>query len=341
MSKDILVGIVGAGRIGCVHAQTMHTMVSGVRVGAVCSASGDSAKKLAEDFGIPKYGNDYRELCTNPDLDAIAICSATETHLEIIVAAARAGKHIFCEKPLALDIHAIDRALKVVADSGVHFMLGFNHRHDAGVMGVRKAIEQGVIGKPEMVFLTGRDPSLQPLSYLETSGGIFLDTVVHDFDVSRYLLADEPEEIYARGECNVDTAIAGFGDYDTVMAIARFRSGVLVHYNNSRRAVYGFDQRVEVLGPKGRLETSNIHENNITFAAVDGYHRAPIKNFFMDRYMEAYQYEGKVFAECIRDNRTPPCGARDGRQSVLMALAATKSAKENRPVRISEVDPAR
>jgi myo-inositol 2-dehydrogenase/D-chiro-inositol 1-dehydrogenase len=316
----------------------MHRGVPGVSVGVVCDVAEDAAKKLAAEYGIGETAADYRTVCADPAIDAVAVCSNIGSHVEIIEAAAMAGKHIFCEKPLALSLSEIDRAFKAVKENNVLFMLAFNHRYDPGHDKLKRDIDAGVIGKPEMVFITGRDPSLQPLEYLKTSGGIFIDTVIHDFDISRHLLDDEPEEIYARGECNVDPAIANFNDYDTVMLIARFRKGTLVHYNNSRRAVYGYDQRIEVFGSKGMMETSNILEHNITYAHADGYRRPPNLNFFMDRYVRAYREEGRVFAECIRDNRTPPSGIFDGRQAMLMAMAAKKSARENRPVRLEEVD---
>lgn len=338
MTKEIRIGLIGAGRIGRVHIAALHRDVPGVCVGCVCDPVGEKAAKLAAEYGIADSTADYRELCANPAIDAVAVCSNTESHIEIIECAALSGKHIFCEKPLALTLPEIDRALRVVKESGVLFMLAFNHRYDAGNTKLKKDIAAGVIGKPEMVFITGRDPSLQPLEYLKTSGGIFLDTVIHDFDCSRYLLDDEPEEIYARGECNVDPAIAQFGDFDTVMLIARFRKGTLVHYNNSRRAVYGFDQRIEAFGSKGKIETANILENNLTYAHVDGYRRPPNLNFFMDRYVQAYRDEGRIFADCVKNNRVPPSGGFDGRQAVLMGLAAKKSAAENRPVRLEEVD---
>lgn len=338
MSREIRIGMIGAGRIGRVHIEAMHRDVPGVSVGVVCDFIAEKAAKLAAEYGIAKSNANFREVCADPTIDAVAVCSNTESHIEIIECAAKAGKHIFCEKPLALSLPEIDRALKVVKEAGILFMLAFNHRYDPGNTKLKQEITAGVIGKPEMVFITGRDPSLQPLEYLKTSGGIFLDTVIHDFDCSRYLLDDEPEEIYARGECNVDPAIAEFGDFDTVMLIARFKKGTLVHYNNSRRAVYGFDQRIEAFGPRGKIETANILENNLTYAHVDGYHRPPNLNFFMDRYVQAYREEGRIFADCIKNNRVPPSGGFDGRQAVLMGLAAKKSAAENRPVRLEEVD---
>ncbi|MCD8352656.1 MAG: inositol 2-dehydrogenase [Planctomycetaceae bacterium] len=338
MSQEMKIGLIGAGRIGRVHIAAMHRDVPGVSVGVVCDLVEEKATGLAAEYGVAKTAVSYREVCADPTVDAIAVCTNTESHIEIIECAARYGKHIFCEKPLALSLPDIDRALAVVKESGVLFMLAFNHRYDPGNTRLKQDIAAGVIGRPEMVFITGRDPSLQPLDYLKTSGGIFLDTVIHDFDCSRYLLDDEPEEIYARGECNVDPAIASFGDYDTVMLIARFKNGTLVHYNNSRRAVYGFDQRIEAFGSKGKIETSNILETNLTYAHVDGYHRPPNLNFFMDRYVQAYREEGRIFADCVKNGRTPPSGGFDGRQAVLMGLAAKKSAAENRPVRLEEVD---
>ncbi len=333
----ITIGVIGAGRIGRAHIEAMHLGVPGVRVGAVCGRSGDKAKALADEYGIACYTNDYRDVVHDPAIQAVAVCSHTESHVAIVTEAARAGKHIFCEKPLALTLDEVDRALAAVDEAGVMFMLGFNHRYDAGNMRIRQAVAGGEIGRPEMLFITNRDPDLQDLDYLRHSGGIFVDTVSHDFDLSRYLLDDEPEEIYARGECNVDPAVATFGDYDTVMAMARFRRGTLVHYNASRRALYGYDQRVEAFGSLGRIETRNLPEDNTVIATADGYRRPPDRHFFMERYAAAYREEGRVFAQCLKDNRPPPSGGRDGRMAMLMGMAALRSARENRTVRMDEV----
>jgi myo-inositol 2-dehydrogenase/D-chiro-inositol 1-dehydrogenase len=251
--------------------------------------------------------------------------------------AASAGKHIFCEKPIALELKRIDEALAAVEKAGVTLMVGFNRRYDAGNKRLRDAMMAGDIGTPEMCVINSRDPAPPPMDYVKVSGGIFLDMMIHDFDLARYLLNDEPEEIYAAATCLVDKKIGTLGDYDTAMATIKFQKGALCHIDNSRRAVYGYDQRAEIFGSKGKVFTHDIHNDNTEAAFVDGYRRPPIQNFFLERYMQAYQDEGKYFVECIKNGKKPLSGGYDGRMSVVMGYAALKSAKENRPVKISEI----
>ena len=338
MFGEVRIGIIGAGRIGKVHARALCTTVPEAKVIAISDVIEAAAKSLAAEFAIPKASTNYKDILQDKEVDAVFICSSTDTHANIIEESAKAGKHIFCEKPIALDLAKIDQALKAVKDAGVTLMVGFNRRYDLGNKRLRDDVDAGVIGKTEMCVINSRDPAPPPLSYIKVSGGIFLDMMIHDFDLARFLLKDEPEEIFAYGACLVDKGIGECGDYDTAMVTIRFKNGALCHIDNTRRAVYGYDQRAEVFGEKGKVFTHDVHNDNTERALADGYGRPPIQNFFLERYMQAYQDEGKVFVDCIRNKTTPPCGGHDGRISVVMGHAAIKSARENRPVKISEIN---
>lgn len=337
MSQSVRIGIIGAGRIGAVHARALCTLVPGAEVAAISDVVPAAAQSVAAQFGIVKAVTDYHEILADKDIDAVFICSSTDTHADLIIESARAKKHIFCEKPVALDIAQIKTALTAVEENSVQLMVGFNRRLDAGNRRLREAVLSGAIGTPEMCIINSRDPAPPPISYIKVSGGIFLDMMIHDFDLSRFLLNDEPEEIYAAGACLVDKQIGEQGDIDTAMVTIRFKKGALCHIDNSRRAVYGYDQRAEVFGSKGKAFTQDIHDNNAEIALVDGYRRPPIQNFFLERYLQAYQEEGRSFVECVQTGKTPPAGGLDGLMSVVMGYAAMKSLREGRAIKISEI----
>ncbi|MCD7895855.1 MAG: inositol 2-dehydrogenase [Planctomycetaceae bacterium] len=336
MTKKLSVGIIGAGRIASVHVQSLAAIPE-VHIAAIADIVLPSAQAYADQFGIAKVYDDYRKIIDDPAIDAVYIISSTDTHTEIMTAAAQAKKHIFCEKPIALDLKEIDTVLDVVKKSGVTLMVGFNRRYDAGNMELRKAVMDGSIGTPEMCIINSRDPAPPPMEYVKVSGGIFLDMMIHDFDLARYLLDDEPEEIFAQGACLIEPEIGKFGDYDTAMVTIRFKKGALCHIDNSRRAVYGYDQRAEVFGEKGKVYTANIHENNAVKVSVGGYSQPPIQNFFLERYLDAYRREAKWFVDCVTKGEKPLAGGLDGKVSVCMGYAAIKSAKEHRPVLLSEI----
>lgn len=338
MANTVNIGVIGAGRIGKVHTKTLATMVPGVRVTAISDVVPEAAKSLAAEFGVEKASADHQDIINDKNIDAVVICSSTDTHAAFIEEAANAGKHVFCEKPIALELAKIDAALAAVKKAGVILMVGFNRRFDQGNMRIRDAVVHGMVGTPEMCVISSRDPAPPPLAYVKVSGGLFLDMMIHDFDLARYLLNDEPVSVYADAGCLVSPEIGKAGDVDTAMVTIRFSKGALCHINNSRRAVYGYDQRAEVFGSKGMMATKNLHEDNTVLALEKGYSEPPIMNFFMSRYIPAYQEEGKCFAECIRDGKTPPSDGYDGRISVLMGYAAMKSVKEKRPVAIDEVN---
>lgn len=338
MAAKLRIGVIGAGRIGRIHAKSLAFMVPDAEVACISDLRPDAAKQLAEECGVDKTTGDYRDILNDRKIDAVCICSTTDTHAQIMEEAAAVKKHIFCEKPIALDIPAIDKALAAVEKSGVTLMLGFNRRYDAGNLAVREAVSSGKVGTPELCLVTSRDPAPPPIDHMKLTGGFFMDTSIHDFDIARFVLGDEPEEVFAYAACRVDPRIGEIGDYDTCMITLRFKGGAFCSIDNSRRATYGYDQRVEVFGSKGSIATRNILENNTVFANGDGIATPPLQNFFLERYLAAYQAEGRIFVDCVRSDRTPPSGGYDGRISVLMAKAALMSVKEKRPVRIEEAD---
>ena len=337
MTKTINVGVIGAGRIGRVHAENLAYRIPGVKLVAVADVMVDAAKKLAGELGIPAAFQDHRAVMQDPQIDAIVICSSTDTHAQMIKEAAATGKHIFCEKPIALDLAKIDHALQAVETSGVKLQVGFNRRFDPSFKRVRDLVATGELGTPHILRITSRDPAPPPISYVKVSGGIFLDMAIHDFDMARYLIGSEVEEVYAAGAVLVDPEIGKAGDIDTAVTTLRFANGALGVIDNSRKAVYGYDQRVEVFGSAGMALVTNKTPDNVARSDGAGVHSAMPLYFLVERYAEAYVVEMQEFVECIRGDRTPSVTGLDARIPVVMGYAAQKSHEQNRPVRLSEI----
>lgn len=338
-SSKIGVGVIGTGRIGKLHIEHLAQSIPEVELIGVCSLDLPSVESLVTQFNIRKVTADYRTLLSDPQIDAVLVASSTDTHVEISQAAAKAGKHIFCEKPIAFDLAAIDETLAIVEKSGVKFQVGFNRRFDASFMGVREAVASGEIGEPHILRITSRDPAPPPIEYVKVSGGIFLDMTIHDFDMARYLIADEVVEVYATGGVRVDPQIGEAGDIDTAVITLQFRNGVIATIDNSREAVYGYDQRIEVFGSKGMVTAANPLTNTVTFSGSEGSRGASPPYFFVERYKPAFLAELETFVACIRQDTQPPVTGADGRAPVVMGLAARKSLRENRPVLLSEIVP--
>ena len=335
----IRVGVIGTGRIGRLHIGHLAQDIPEADLVALCSLDRSSMESLAEQFNVPQTIDDYTELLADPQIDAVLITSATNTHVEISQAAAKAGKHIFCEKPIALDLEEIDETLAIVEKAGVKFQVGFQRRFDASFMRVREAVASGKIGDPHIMRITSRDPGPPPIEYIEVSGGIFLDMTIHDFDMARYLIADEVVEIYATGGVRVDSQIGEAGDIDTAVITLQFKNGVIATIDNSREAVYGYDQRVEVFGSKGMVTAANPLTDTVAFSGSESTHTALPPYFFVERYKAAYLSELQAFFKCIQADTLPPVTGKDGRVPVVMGLAALKSLRENRPVLLSEISP--
>ena len=335
--NDLRFGVIGAGRIGKIHAENLATRIPEVVVAGIADVNVRAAQELADRLHVTAAEEDYHTLLADPTIDAVAICSSTDTHAKIVVEAAEAGKHIFCEKPIDLRLEKIDAALEAVEKAGVKLQIGFNRRFDPNFRKVRAMVAEGKIGTPHIIRITSRDPAPPPLSYIKVSGGIFLDMTIHDFDMARYLSGSEVEEVYTAAGVMVDPAIGEAGDLDTAIITLRFANGAIGTIDNSRQAVYGYDQRVEVFGSNGMVQAHNNTPDNDVYFNADGVHSAKPLYFFLERYMESFVAEMKEFVQSIRENTSPPVTGLDGRIPVVMGMAAKKSYLEHRPVRLSEI----
>jgi len=323
--EKVNIGVIGVGRIGRLHARNLKYQVSGARVLAVADILEKSAREVASQLEIPIAEKDYRILLENVDIDAVAICSSTDTHAQIISEAAEAGKHIFCEKPIALDLNKIDQAITAVKKAGVKLQVGFNRRFDPSFKKAKELVKNGTIGTPHLVRITSRDPEPPPISYIKVSGGIFLDMMIHDFDMARYLLDQEVVELMAVGSCLVDPAIGEAGDIDTAIVTLKYENGVWGTIDNSRKAVYGYDQRVEVFGSEGCIMVGNLRSTEVTVNGAQDTKSDKTLYFFIERYKQAYLDEMEEFIKCIKENKEPSVGGFDGKISVQMGYAAKES----------------
>ncbi|HLK65659.1 MAG TPA: inositol 2-dehydrogenase [Bryobacteraceae bacterium] len=336
-ANRLQVGIIGAGRIGKVHAETVAFSLPQAKIVSITDVNRDAAVQLANRCGIESVATSSEEILADPRVDAVLICSSTDTHAGLIVDAARAGKHIFCEKPIALDLAKIDVSLEAVARSGVKLQIGFNRRFDANFARVRRAVETGEIGAPRLLHIISRDPAPPPISYVKVSGGMFLDMSIHDFDMARFLIGDEVDEIFVAGGVMVDPEIGAAGDLDTALIVLRFRSGVIGTIDNCRQASYGYDQRVEILGSLGKIATENRFPNQAEVSTGIAVRKDLPLNFFMERYLESFATELRGFVEAVIHDRPTAVNGDDGRIAVVMGLAARKSYEERRTVRLEEV----
>lgn len=335
--RRLNIGIIGAGRIGQVHADNITFRLRNANLVGVSSGNRQLAERCSLAHGCEPY-YDYHELIEDPSVDAVCICSASNQHTKQIIAAARAGKHIFCEKPIDTSLDVIDEALVEVRKAGVKLQVGFNRRFDQNYSRVRQAIEDGEIGTPQILHIISRDPAPPPLEYVKNSGGIWMDCSIHDMDMSRFLIGSEVEEVYTLGAVNINPEIEQYGDVDTSIVTLRFANGVIGTIDNSRQAVYGYDQRCEVLGSGGSIQINNNFENSAVISNAKAVKRDLPLNFFMDRYTDSFIVELNEFCDAVLDEQPITCTGLDGRAPVVIALAAKKSFQESRPVKISEVD---
>jgi myo-inositol 2-dehydrogenase/D-chiro-inositol 1-dehydrogenase len=318
------VGVLGAGRIGRLHAELLAHRVEGAELAAVYDVDPALATVASVEalFEVS---------------DVVAICTSTDSHADLIVAAARAGKAIFCEKPVSLDLAELDRALAAVEEAGVPFGIGFNRRFDPAHGSVRAAVADGRIGEPQIVRISSRDPAPPPLDYVRVSGGIFLDMTIHDFDMARFVTGSEVVEVYARGAVRVEPAFEEAGDVDTAVVMLTHANGCLTMIDNSRQAVYGFDQRVEAFGSLGMAASENPTAYTAVIRTAEGTSLPTLPYFFLDRYIPSYVREWEAFLAAVRAGETPPVSAADARAPLVIGLAAWTSLREGRPVRIEEV----
>ncbi len=340
--EKLRVGIIGGGRIGRVHATSISRYVPTAEITALADPyMSDELREWAESMGIKKTSTDIKSIIEHKDIDAVLICSPTDTHADLIVAAARAGKHIFCEKPVDSDLERIESSMKIVRESGVLFQIGFNRRFDHNHMAVRKKVEDGTIGEPQIIKITSRDPSPPPIEYIKVSGGIFLDQMIHDFDMIRYLSGMEVVEVYATGSVLIDPEIGKAGDVDTAIVQLTMENGALGVIDNSRQAVYGYDQRTEVFGSKGCAKVENDTSSLVQVSTSSSVATENPLHFFLDRYMDSYAREIIDFASSIQNGLPIACGIEDAIRPVEIAIAAGLSLAEHRPVKLSEISVSR
>ena len=338
MTQQLRIGVIGAGRIGQLHMGNILQHIPNAEVVALADIAFEHAQAVADKLGVPDVHPDPAPIFEDGNIEAVLICSSTDTHALLIEEAARAGKHIFCEKPIALDLAAIDRALDVVAASGVSLQIGFNRRFDRNFAEAKRLVEEGALGAVHIVRITSRDPEPPPPGYVSTSGGMFLDMSIHDFDMARFIVGAEIEEVYAVGGVLIDPAIGEAGDIDTAVVTLQFANGVLGTINNSRQAVYGYDQRLEVFGEKGQISVDNPKLHTAVLSLAEGDSAPPLLHFFLERYSESFVAEMKAFVDAVQHGTEPPVTGIDGRAPVEIALAAKRSLLEQRPVKLTEME---
>jgi myo-inositol 2-dehydrogenase/D-chiro-inositol 1-dehydrogenase len=338
-TTPLRIGVLGAGRIDSMHAELLARQVPGATVSVVHDALEETARDVADLLGV-RAATSTDEVLAAGDVDAVAICSSTGTHADLIVAAAEAGKAIFCEKPVSLDLAEVDRALSAVEAAGVPFQIGFNRRFDPGHAAVAAAVADGAVGEPQLVRISSRDPAPPPLAYVRGSGGLFLDMTIHDFDMARFVTRSEVVEVYARAAVRVDPEIGEAGDVDTAVVTLEHADGCLTTIDNSRQAVYGFDQRVEVFGSAGVAVSENPLAHSAVVRTVDGMRGATLPYFYLERYIPSYKLEWEAFVHAVSAGETPLVTVADARAPLVIGLAAWRSVRERRAVRVAEVEAA-
>jgi myo-inositol 2-dehydrogenase / D-chiro-inositol 1-dehydrogenase len=339
MSTSINVGIIGAGRIGKIHAENIAYFMPQAKIAAIADLNMTPAiEAWAKGLGVPKVLKDPTALLADKDIAAVLICSSTDTHADFVIKAAQAGKHIFCEKPVDLTTAKVRAALAAAKKAGVKFQVGFNRRFDHNFRRVHDLVESGAVGSPQIIKITSRDPAPPPPAYVAVSGGIFLDMTIHDFDMARFQAGSEVVEVYAAGAVLVDEAIGKAGDIDTAIITLRFANGALAVIDNSRKAAYGYDQRVEVFGSKGAAAAENDAPSTVKLSNESGVAGDKPLYFFLERYKEAFISEMRSFLDAIAQGKPTLVTGEDGLQDLLVGLAAKKSIAEGRPVKLSEIE---
>ncbi|MFN4085729.1 MAG: inositol 2-dehydrogenase [Spirosomataceae bacterium] len=329
--NTIKLGLLGFGRIGKIHFANIQQRIKGVEIVMV-------ADPIADLTQLPVAVGTAEEIIAHPEIDAVIICSPTDSHAHYIEQCALVGKHVFCEKPMDLSLERIVHTLRLVQERGIKLMLGFNRRFDANFLKVKHIIDSGEIGNTQVLKVTSRDPGPPPVSYLKESGGMFMDMTIHDFDMVRYLMNKEVKEVYASAAVFVSDEIKAVGDIDTAVITIKFEDDSMAVIDNSRKAVYGYDQRVEAFGSKGMVQVGNNVPDTHTLATERGIQSALPLHFFLERYMESYFTEMSQFVDALLRDTPIPVSGHDALKATIMALAAQKSVEENRPVLVSEIE---
>lgn len=334
--KKIKFAVAGLGRIGKIHLENLLQMEK-VEVTAVMDPM-DEPRKYAKNKNISFIATSFEELLTIADFDVVVICSPTDTHADYVALAAKFGKHIFCEKPLDLSLDRVVEVLEVVKKYDVKLMLGFNRRFDKEFKKVHEIVKSGKIGKPQIVKITSRDPGAPPINYIKQSGGLFLDMTIHDFDMARFIVGKEVQEVYAKGAVLIDPAIGEANDIDTAVICLTYTDGSMAIIDNSREAAYGYDQRVEVFGSKGMVRANNNFHDSHRLYTDQGIQAALPLHFFLERYAEAYKTEMSSYIKCLQNGNDIPVSGDDGLLSLKIGLAAKKSVEEKRAVKLDEIE---
>jgi myo-inositol 2-dehydrogenase / D-chiro-inositol 1-dehydrogenase len=335
MTRQVNIAVIGTGRMGSVHTRNLRRSLPDANLVAVCDIRLEVAQAIAGELGIPRAVKDYHELLEDQEIEAVLIATSTDTHAFILKDAAAAGKQVFCEKPLALELESIDEALSVVEQCGVKLQVGFNRRFDRSFQRVHEIVASGEIGRPCILRITNRDPVPPSVEYARSSGGMFLDMTIHDFDMARFQVG-EIEEVYAMGNVLVAPELRQADDVDTDVVTLKFQNGAMGVIDNSRQSVYGYDQRLEVFCSHGVAMAGNETETTIVKGNENGFLTARPPYFFMQRYAPCYVEEVRQFIECVREDKPTPTSGEDGRLAVVLGFAAWKSLRQNRPVRLGE-----
>jgi myo-inositol 2-dehydrogenase / D-chiro-inositol 1-dehydrogenase len=336
MTRKVKIAVIGTGRMGSIHARNISKLIPEADLVAVCDIRLEVAQAVADELGVQRVVKDYHDLLADPEIEAILIATSTDTHAFIMKDVAAAGKDIFCEKPLALELNKIDEALAEVKKAGVKLQVGFNRRFDKSYKQVHDIVASGEIGRPCILHIVNRDPDFPSMDFLRVSGGMFLDLGIHDLDMIRYQMG-EVEEVYAHGAVLINDELKEFGDIDTGLILLKFANGAMGTIDNSRKAVYGYDQRLEVFCSNGTAMMENEKETTAVKGTTNGFTSAKPPYFFMQRYTPCYVEEVRQFVECVRDDKQTPTTGADGRAAVVLGYAAIKSLREHRPVKVSEI----
>lgn len=332
------IGIIGAGRIGRVHGESISRYIKEATIKSIADPFiNESTREWAAAMGINEVYTDYKKILADKEIDAVLICSSTDTHSAISLEAIAAGKHIFCEKPIDHDVQKIKEVMAALAKTKLKYQVGFNRRFDHNFAAVQKAVADGVIGDLNILKITSRDPAAPPVSYIKVSGGMFLDMTIHDFDMVRFVSGAEVEEVFAYGGVLVDQEIGAAGDIDTAIITMKLTNGALAVIDNCRRASYGYDQRLEAFGSLGQAAIANDTASTTVISGAKGVIAEKPLHFFLERYMQAYVNEVTDFIRAIKNDTEVPVNVNDGLQTVLIGLAAKRSIAENRPVTIREI----
>lgn len=331
----IRLGLLGIGRIGRIHLQNISSHFDDAVVVAAMNPS-EGGRAFARKFGVPFVTDDAMAVIDHEDVDAVLICTSTDVHADYVIAAANAGKAVFCEKPIDLSLEKVHRTLSAVDDAGIPLMLAFNQRMDPSFASVKRAVDEGQIGSLSSIHIISRDPAPPPIPYILSSGGLFLDMTIHDFDMARYISGGNAVEVYARGENLVDPAIGEAGDIDSAYIIIRFDNGVTAMIENSRQCAYGYDQRLEAFGSAGMVRADNPIKTTTVLSNAEGFHGDRQLDFFIDRYAESYLLEMRAFVDALKDGIPMPITGKDGLAAMQIALAAKQSYLEGSPVRVAQ-----